>query len=226
MRDNPVSDHAAAFPQSHPHAEQRLTSCTAALQPLSHELTPCLCKLAMAHLHQNGPASRHSQTSPQGKRELAPCQGPGRAAETESAVCGCLPSTWTVPEQPAQPPQEHAGRQHIARCTRARAHTQLSSGLAFLLPFPKPNSDHLLKYFCKLSLFQEGPGAEFSCLYSVWHFSSAYHFSIQAISFKLSTSFEEPGAPMNLHFKFLGGKKGGGGIKKTTAAQVMHTFSC
>lgn len=75
---------------------------------------------------------------------------------------------------------------------QARTHTQLSSNLAFIPPFPKPNSDHLLKYFCKSSLSQEGPGAEFSCLYSVWHFCSAYHFSIQAISFKLSISFEEP----------------------------------
>lgn len=87
---------------------------------------------------------------------------------------------------------ERAGREHAAWRTRARAHTQLSSDLAFLPPFPKPNSDHLLKYFCKSSLSQEGPGAEFSCLYSVWHFCSAYHFSIQAISFKLSISFEEP----------------------------------
>lgn len=114
------------------------------------------------------------------------------AAETESAVHRCLLSRQGLREQPAQPPQEHAGKQHAAQCTQACTHIQCSSGLAFLPSFAEPNSDHLLRYFCKSSLFQEGPGAEFSCLYSVWHFCSTYHFSIQAISFRLSISFEEP----------------------------------
>lgn len=155
----------------------------------THKLTLHLCKLATAPLHQNSPTSRHSRTSPQGKWELIPCQGPGRAAETESAVHRCLLSMQRQQEKAAQPPQERAGRQHTAQCTWAHAYTQLSSSQAFLPPFPKPNLDHLWKYFYKSPLSQEGPGAEFSCLYSVWHFCS---FSIQDISFKFSISFEEP----------------------------------
>lgn len=64
-----------------------------ALQPLCHKLTPRVCKLPVAHLHQTSLTSGHSGTSPQGKWELARHQGPGRGTGTESAVCRCLLST-------------------------------------------------------------------------------------------------------------------------------------
>lgn len=127
-----------------------------------------------------------------GKMGACSTQGPDRATETESAVCRCLLSAGRLWEQPAQPPWSVLAGNTLHG---ARGHAPTHSSAAtwhFFPPFPKPNSDHLLKYFCKSSLSQEGPGAEFTCLYSVWHFCSAYHFSIQAISFKLSISFEEP----------------------------------
>lgn len=65
-----------------------------------------------------------------------------------------------------EPPQEVL-QAAAARRTQARAHTPLGSDLAVLPPLPKPDPGHLLKDFCKSSLFQQGLGAELSCVHSV-----------------------------------------------------------
>lgn len=152
-------------------------------------------------------------------------QGPGRATETESAVCRCLLSTGGCGAACSASP-ERAGREHAARHTRAHAHTQLSGDLPFLPPFPKPNSDHLLKYFCKSSLFWEGLGAEL-VVYIVSGISAVLFTSVSKL-FPSSSPLvlkNQCEAPVNLPCKFLQKKKIKKGIKKT-AAQVMHTFSC
>lgn len=98
-------------------------------------------------------------------------------------------------------PQQHTGalpsteglQMGLARSTAPRTlghvPTRRSAAAWHLFPpLPKPNPGHLLKYFCRSFLSWEGLGAEFSYLYSVWHFCSTPHFCVQAIS---SGSFGE-----------------------------------